>query len=136
MNRVKDYIQFAVCFAGLGYIAFWPLTAHDNTIARFEASLICDGPFSALTDAICRVPHAVTLSPGLHLLGQLAAATVVLRCLMRRWQRRRRAFSGTIIIPPELHSPIQRLPAMRRPAAPPPRPVKPRRQFGLRGVAH
>ncbi len=33
MNRVKDYVQFAVWFVGLGYMALWPLTAHDHGIA-------------------------------------------------------------------------------------------------------
>ncbi len=41
MNRVKEYMQFAVWFVGLGYMALWPLTAHDNGIATLGAALIC-----------------------------------------------------------------------------------------------
>ena len=77
MNRVKDYIQFAVCFAGVGYIVLWPLTAHDSAIAASTASLICGGDFPG--DAICRLPHPLTLSPGLHLLGLVSALAVCAR---------------------------------------------------------
>jgi hypothetical protein len=40
MNRVKDYVQFAVRFVGLGYLALWPVTAHDNGIAALGAAFI------------------------------------------------------------------------------------------------
>ncbi|MDO8878702.1 MAG: hypothetical protein Q8M24_17485 [Pseudolabrys sp.] len=64
MNRVREYIKFAVCFSGLGYIVLWPLTAHD----------------------------ALHLSPGLHLAGMTSSAwvlfTLVLRPLRRRFRGR------------------------------------------------
>lgn len=128
MNRVKDYCLFAVCFAGLGYIALWPVTEHDGTIAAFEASLICGGRF--LTDAICRLPQPLTLSPGLHLIGLLSALAVVMRYVLRRLARWRPARAvppapTAIDIPPARAAPRDRL-----------RSVKPRRQFGLRGLPH
>jgi hypothetical protein len=128
MNRVKDYSQFAVCFVGLSYIAFWPLIAHDGGAATLEAALICGSHSAGVMDRICRPPYAMTLSPGLHLVGLLAAAGVVLRFLLCRLRRPRRNGSGTI-------APLaNRLPL--RPLTPPSRPVKPRRQFGLRGTPH
>jgi hypothetical protein len=128
MNRVKDYCQFAVCFVGLGYIAFWPLIAHDGGGATLEAALICGGHSAGLVDRICRPPYAMALSPGLHLVGFLSAAGVVLRCLLCRLRRPRRAGSGIAARPAS--RPCSRL------MTPPPRPIKPRRQFGLRGTPH
>jgi hypothetical protein len=63
MNRVWDYISFAVWFAGLGYIALWAV-----------------GPSEQLM-----------LSPGLHAAGMGAAMFVPVRLLMRAVSRRRLA---------------------------------------------
>lgn len=133
MNRVKDYIQFAVCFAGLGYVTLWPLTAHDGPIAAFEASLICSDRF--LADAICRLPQPMTLSPGLHLAGLLAATAVVARCA---WWRLARLLHFRRAVPGDTARVISRLRILARAGSPASMPirraVKPRRQFGLRGL--
>ena len=131
MNRVQDYVQFSVRFAGLGYIALWPLTVHEGAIAELEASLICGERF--LTEAICRLPQPLTLTPGLHLIGLTSALAVVALCVWRRLIRLRPARRA----PP----PVQSAPAAQRSRMPAglterPRPVKPRRQFGLRGLPH
>lgn len=130
MNRVRDYIQFAVCFTGVGYIVLWPLTAHDDVVAAFGASLICGGNF--ITDAICRLPHPLTLAPGLHLIGLASALAVVAHCVLRRLVRLRPASRA---LPPEAAVVVSR-PRMAAALTEKPRPVKPRRQFGLRGVSH
>jgi hypothetical protein len=135
MNRVKDYIRFAVCFAGLGYIVLWPLTAHDGSIAAFEASLICGGRFFAGT--ICRLPQPMTLPPGLHLIGLLSAVAVVARYVWRRFsgvRRLRRVRPGDVAAAVwrlRMVTRARSLTAMPRRCA-----VKPRRQFGLRGIPH
>jgi hypothetical protein len=135
MNRVKDHIQFAICFSGLGYILLWPLTAHDGPIAAFEASLICGGRF--LPDTICRLPQPMMLSPGLHLIGLLSAVAVVARCIWRRSTRLRhfcRAGSGDAA---RAMSRLRMVARVSSPAVMPSRrAVKPRRQFGLRGLPH
>jgi hypothetical protein len=61
MNRVWDYISFAVCFAGLGYIALWLFGS----------------------------PGQLMLSPGLHAVGVAAAMFVPVRLLVRAVGRRR-----------------------------------------------
>jgi hypothetical protein len=63
MNRVWDYIGFAIWFAGLGYIALWVI-----------------GP-----------PEQLILSPGLHAAGVGAAMFVPVRLVMRAVSRRRLA---------------------------------------------
>jgi hypothetical protein len=108
------------------------LTTHLGTVAEFEASLICGGHF--LTDAICQLPQPLTLSPGLHLIGLLSATAVVARCVLRRCMGLRRVAPAPAVaaIPPARMAAWQSAPALR-PGA---RPVRPRRQFGLRGVPH
>ena len=61
MNRVWDYISFAVCFAGLGYIVLWLFGS----------------------------PGQLVLSPGLHAAGVAAAIFVPVRLLVRAIGRRR-----------------------------------------------
>jgi hypothetical protein len=63
MNRVWDYIGFAVWFAGLGYIALWAFGS----------------------------PEQLVLSPGLHAAGVGAAVFVPVRLLMRAVSRRKLA---------------------------------------------
>lgn len=105
MNRVKDYIRFAVWFSGLGYIALWPLTAHG----------------------------ALHLSPGLHLAGMMASACVVICSVLRPLRPLRRWLRGRAAAPSQ-PSPLARLRLGRksRPAPPPHRYVRPRSHFGLR----
>ncbi len=133
MNRVKDYIQFAVGFVGVGYIVLWPLTAHDNGIAPLEAAFICGHSFG-LTDLICHPPHVLRLSPGLHLIGSISVAFIGLRVLFRRLYRRRAPAGDRTALP----SAARIITALRQPLAqkpmPPLRRVKPRSHFGLRGV--
>ena len=63
MNRVWDYIVFAVWFAGLGYVVVW-----------------LGGP-----------PVHLMLPPALHAVGVAAATRVPVRLLMRAGGRRRLA---------------------------------------------
>ncbi|RDV04865.1 hypothetical protein [Undibacter mobilis] len=112
MDRVKDYIRFVVWFVGLSYVALWPAAGSD----------------------------LAPLSPGLHLIGMLAAFWVLARlCLLlcgrvagkllpkAAWAslspRRLRAALGRVLM---------RL-TLRRIEPPPPHYVHPRREFGLRG---
>jgi hypothetical protein len=134
MNRVHDYIGFAVRFLGIGYMALWPLTAADGGFSALDMSFLCVRP-SAL-DALCQLNPALQLPPGLHLIGTSSAACVLgalaLRPL-RRWRRNRAAAAN--MPGPAI---VARLKLVRRPppAPPPRRYVPPRSQFGLRGAPH
>ena len=144
MNRVIEYIRFAVWFVGLGYIVMWPLTAHDNALVQLEASLVCGRTFG-LKDLMCD-PHAVLhLSPGLHLIGLLAAIGVVLRLLLRRFLRAPLPATGESPSPAlavRMAATLERSfgrpsghafgPAFGQKPLPPLRTVKPRAHFGLR----
>jgi hypothetical protein len=143
MNRVKDYVQFATSFVGIGYLALWPVTAHDNDIAALVMTFIGGSHSLASMNAICVSPHALRLSPGLHLIGAMSAACVIVRLLMRQWRHWRRhglapAHGAAGEGSPAVGLGVVRWPAkLRRPLAPPPlRSVRPRRQFGLRGAPH
>jgi hypothetical protein len=108
MNRVGEYIRFAVWFTGLGYIALWPLTAH--------------------------VDVALNLSPGLHLAG-MASSGCVLICLVLRPLRRRkraRADAAAALTPQAIVQ--SRIGKGSATPAPPRRYVRPRSHFGLRGA--
>jgi len=134
MNRVHDYIGFAVRFLGIGYMALWPLTAADGGFTAFDMSFLCVG--SSALDALCRLNPALQLSPGLHLIGTSSAAYVLgalaLRPL-RRWRRSRAAAAN--MAGPDI---LARLKLVRRPrpGPAPRRYVPPRSQFGLRGAPH
>lgn len=111
MNRVGEYIRFAVGFSGLGYLVLWPLTAHD-------------------------VLH---LSPGLHLAGMMSSACVVIGLALRPLRRRLRPkpSAAPMVTPVQLAR--LRLVARILPPAPPPPPrryVQPRSHFGLRNAPH
>jgi hypothetical protein len=131
MNRVGEYIRFAVWFSGLGYIVLWPMTAHDDGIAA--ASFACGQPF-ALADFICGPRAGLHLSPGLHLAGMMSSAFVV-ACLALRPLRRRRARAagkGAQSVQATI-----RLRLGKKSAPPPPhRYVRPRSHFGLRNAPH
>ena len=143
MNRVRDYVQFAVWFTGLGYIALWPLTARDNDIARLSADFVCgDAPLRHV-DWICNPSYALHFSPGLHAIGMISAVCVVVRVLAHHLRRSRR-LPGVEATAPEIAS---RMPAVLQPPVRAPRParrepmssfhpVRPRKEFGLRGVPH
>ena len=102
MNRVRNYISFAVRFVGLSYMALWPVAVREPM-----------------------------LSPALHAAGAAAALwvaarvlwLVLLRRLMRAArlpQRWRRALRRSVTV------------MRREPPVPPPRWVPARREFGLR----
>ena len=134
MNRVRAYINFTVWFVGLGYIVLWPLTVHNSGIATLEGSFLCGGGSFALLDMLCHPAHALRLSPGLHLIGQLSVGCIMLLLLLRPLRRSRRALVA--LMPRTLAT---RIPAMLRPRqkpVPPPRLIKPRKHFGLRGMPH
>jgi hypothetical protein len=136
MNRLRDYVGFAVWFAGLGYMAIWPLSASGSGGALFGASVLCHAPASfGVLAALCRAPHPLTLSPTLHVLGLLAAIAVVLRlaCRALGCARRARAAGTNAARVRRIHaSPMP--PPRSEPLPPLPR-VKPRNQFGLRGTS-
>ncbi len=86
MNRVWDYIGFAVWFAGLGYIVMWLLGSSDR----------------------------LALSPGLHVIGVAAAMFVPVRLLLRVARRRRNAAQSAVrprqpavVLRPPSHRPAQ-----------------------------
>ncbi len=137
MNRVKDYFRFTVWFVGLGYVALWALTAHGNGVGAIAAAALC-GQSPAPIDLICASVPALRLSPGLHLLGQMSAFCVFVRILLRPLRRFRIVQKdGDAPGPSAPPAPVARLPGIHRrkhKPAPPPRTVRPRRHFGLRGA--
>jgi hypothetical protein len=106
MNRIRDYAGFIGWFAGLGYIALWPVT----------------GTYSV---------HPLELPPGLHLLGLLSAAFVAARLLVHAIRRARRAAGKDTRL--QVNAAAVAPPVVRKPQ-PVRRLVKPRKEFGLRGV--
>jgi hypothetical protein len=136
MNRIKDYVCFAICFVGLGYIALWPVTSPDLGGRPFGAALFCrDTPLGAL-DFLCHSALPLQLPPNLHVLGFLSALFVTVRLLLRALKRSRRAAGADAA---DLSARVPRMPDA---VAPPPRqkplrlprPVKSRTHFGLRGM--
>lgn len=137
MNRVHDYIGFAVRFLGFGYMALWPLTAADGGLAALDLSSLCVRPL-ALVGTLCHLSPALHLSPGLHLIGTISAGSVLTGLALRPWRRwRRKRDSAADIARLDIEA---RLKPVRRPPPPPPPPprryVRPRSQFGLRGAPH
>jgi hypothetical protein len=115
VERCKDYICFVAWFAGLSYMALWPLTAHGVGGRGLGADW--------------------TLPPTLHAVGILAAAFVNMRIVaivFKRW-RSRHAAAPAAAITPEL---VEARLGPQRWKAPPAAQVKPRSQFGLRGKQH
>lgn len=137
MNRLRDYVGFAVCFAGLGYMAIWPLSASGSSGVLFGASVLCHAPagFGVLA-ALCRAPHPLMLPPTLHVLGLLSALAAALRlacCALRRARRARAAkVSPARVI--RIRASLMLAPAPPKPLPPLPRVKQPRSQFGLRGT--
>ena len=104
MTRVWDYIGFAVCFAGLGYIGLWLIGS----------------------------PDFLALPPLLHGFGGGAAAFAPVRLIIALVNRRRGAGSAMPAAPPSKPAASSR--PLRRKATYPIRQVKARNQFGLRGA--
>src|SRR5664279_2953398 len=71
MNRVWDYIGFAIWFAGLGYIVMWLLGSPDH----------------------------LTLPPALHAVGVASATLVPLRLLLCAVSRWRAAAGAALAVP-------------------------------------
>ena len=128
MLRLKEYAQFAVWFAGLGYVVLWPLIALDLDNAGAGNSVLCQLGTAAISESLCQVARPLALPPPLHVAGMLAAVLVSVQLLMaglRMARERQAAASGPTqpIKPPPLSRRFQ------RPVAK----LKPRTQFGLRG---
>ena len=136
MTRIREYIGFAIWFAGLGYLVLWPVASPDANGQPFGASLLChDGAFGAL-NLLCNTARPLRLPPSLHVLGVLSALVVALRLLAFVFKRSRR----DVVTPKvDISALLARLPPAtsaprpRKPAAPL-YPAKSRTQFGLRGV--
>jgi hypothetical protein len=134
MNRIWDYSNFAIRYAGAGYTARWPLSSSGVGGKLFGASLVCREGTFALMGLLCRAPHPLQLSPGLHVLGFLAAALVIMQLILHAVRRTRRLVGSGAI-----HGPAQ---AAHLPMATPRRrkpvealhQVKPRAHFGLRNM--
>ena len=137
MNRIRDYADFVGWFAGLGYIVLWPVASPDLGGKPFGASIFCRDGAPSLTDSLCNWVHPLHLPPALHVLGFLSAVFVTTRLLVyaiRRPWRGTGAPTGAALSPnaqvPAPRSAILSLKPERQRV-----PVKPRQEFGLRGVA-
>jgi hypothetical protein len=108
MGRYRDNFRFAVQFFGSIYLLLWPVSTPGHG-EPFGGAFVCD---VALAFA-CRLPHPLHFGIGVHLAGALCAVLTLGGFATRVMSRAHR----------------------RRP--PPPRKwVRPRSQFGLRGVPH
>lgn len=138
MNRIKDYAGFVGWFAGLGYIALWPLTAPQFGGKPLGASIFCRDGVPGALDFLCNSADPLRLPPGLHAIGFVSALFVLCQLLGYGIRRSRRAVH---LDPVAIHWPtrltkfMKSRPALRKPR-PPLRRVKPRKEFGLRGVPH
>lgn len=129
MNRVRDYADFAARLLGTGYLVLWPFTAILQGGGPLGATWVCT---LAPLRFVCALPHPLILPPGLHFIGVVGAAWVVLRLAVRalaRWRHARA--SATLTLDARIPSVVLR-PPRRKPIAPL-RTVKPRSHFGLRG---
>jgi hypothetical protein len=124
-NRTKDYIAFALWFAGLSYLALWLVATRDHGLA------ICRS-LPPLIHRACEVIRDPALPPGLHAVGLLAVTVVsmhagwlIVRAARRRWQRKDSPSNPAPVAEPV---PPAEMRWMLRSN------IKPRRQFGLRGV--
>ena len=145
MDRVKDYICFIVWFVGLSYVALWPMAVPNVVMSWLlpegQLSRGCDGLSVVSLREFCQVHAAAALSPGLHLIGMLAAFWVTARLMALVVLRLARALLPQVAsnkLPPErfrvaLRQRLIALTSRRWRHAQPPRYVPPRREFGLRG---
>ena len=128
MNRIKDYACFATSFAGLGYIVLWPITASESGGAPIGGSMLCHDGSAGWLGILCDGAHPLRLPAGLHALGSISAVLAVARLLTCLHKRSRRP------VPQAPRLPIaQDNPAPRK-RSPPLQRIKPRTEFGLRGV--
>lgn len=124
MKLVRDYLGFAVWFAGIGYLVLWPLTDGANGMP-FGGSYLCG---TGVLSFLCDFDHPLTLPPALHLLGALSTMAVVAQLATRVLRRLRRP--TTAIQDPRLS--VLADPRARRSTLQVARRVKPRSEFGLR----
>jgi len=127
MDRLKEYAGFAAWYLGLGYLVLWPWTAAEPDGRPFGAAILCRGDAPGHLDFLCHATHPLWMSPGLHAIGFVSTMFVTLRLMGAALKRSRRASSaappsGAAAVPP------------RPQARPPLRKIKPRTEFGLRGV--
>jgi hypothetical protein len=138
MNRIKDYAGFVGWFAGLGYIVLWPVTSPELGGKPFGASIFCRDASPSALDFLCNSANLVHLSPGLHAIGFLSAVFVTTRLLGYAVKRSRHA-GRPALAHFEGSGPLAKF-MLSRPAKqkyrPPLRRVKPRKEFGLRGMSH
>lgn len=126
MNRTREYICFAVCFAGLGYIVLWPVTANEAG-ASFGGSMFCVDAAPDWLGFLCQSAQPLRLAPGLHVLGFMSAVFVAISAVAGSVKRsRRRALPASAALQ-LADAPVCK---PRRPLSK----VKPRTNFGLRGV--
>lgn len=131
MNRIRDYTNFAAWFIGLGYIALWPVMVPASGGEPFAAAVFCRGDEISLPDLLCNSSRLLHLPVGLHALGFLSAIFVAGRLIMHAIRRSRRAPVSSAT--GDLTLPVSVPPPRRNPAPLGPN-VKPRSQFGLRGL--
>jgi hypothetical protein len=146
LDRFRDYGRFAVCFAGLGYLALWPLAGSGDSGRLFGAPLVCAHPSFRVLDTLCRAAHPLTLPPALHAVGVAAALFALLWLALRALRRLRPPRSvPTISVPPHLMRPSGKVGAgaaaragearvPRRPRFDALSAGKSRAHFGLRGT--
>lgn len=135
MNRIKDYTCFAACFAGLGYIVLWPITANEMDGEAFGAAIFCRHGLFGLLDFVCGSNHPLRMAPGLHAIGFMSAIFVAMRLLVSAAKRsrcavraRRSASASAAAQTPDELPPVRKPRRLRAT-------VKPRTHFGLRGVS-
>ncbi len=135
VNRIKDYTGFAIWFAGLGYLALWPVASPDLDGKPFGAFMFCRDVSLSVLDLLCNSAHPLQLPPTLHALGFLSTMFVTVRLLQYALKRARRALASSAV---GMSVPMTRLPnVVPSPQRKPTRPlcpVKPRTHFGLRGM--
>ena len=131
MKLVRDYLGFAVWFAGIGYLVLWPLTDGANGVP-FGGSYICG---TGVLSVLCDFDHPLNLPPALHLLGALSTTAVVGQLACRVLRRLRRP-AGPSTATAKLQLSAAADPPARRSTLQLPRRVKPRREFGLRRPQH
>jgi hypothetical protein len=124
MKLVRDYLGFAVWFAGIGYLILWPLTDGANGMP-FGGSYVCG---TGALSFLCDFDHPLTLPPALHLLGALSTMAVIGQLAFRVLRRLRHP---TVAIQDSRLS-VLADPRARRSTLQVPRRVKPRNEFGLR----
>lgn len=125
-NCIKDYIAFALWFAGLSYLALWLAAARDHGLGTCQS-------LPLLVDRACEVMRDPALPPGLHVIGLLAVVAVsihagwlIVRTVRRRCQPKTSP-SAPAFVAKKTHGDVRWTPSRSS--------AKPRRQFGLRGVA-